>query len=46
MLPGLLLQLELKGLVSQYAGKRFGLTPGIDRPQTTPLNRSKEVSSE
>jgi DNA processing protein len=46
MLPGLLLQLELKGLVSQYAGKRFGLAPGIDRPQTTPLNRSKEVSSE
>jgi DNA processing protein len=30
-LSGLLLQLELKGLVSQSPGKRFALTPGINR---------------
>jgi DNA processing protein len=30
-LSGLLLQLELKGLVAQSPGKRFALTPGIDR---------------
>ena len=29
-LSGLLLQLELKGLVDQSPGKRFSLTPGID----------------
>ena len=38
-LPGLLLQLELKGLVGQSPGKRFSLTPGIDRPPTTPCKR-------
>ena len=32
-LSGLLLQLELKGLVVQSPGKRFCLTPGIDRQQ-------------
>jgi DNA processing protein len=46
LLPGLLLQLELKGLVSQFPGKRFCLTPGTDRPLLTPCKRSKEVSSE
>jgi DNA processing protein len=40
-LSGLLLQLELKGVVAQSPGKRFSLTPGIDRKQ---LNQ--EVSSE
>jgi len=33
-LSGLLLQLELKGLVVQSAGKRFSLKPGIDRQQS------------
>ena len=32
-LAGLLLQLELKGLVSQSPGKRFYLTPGANRRQ-------------
>lgn len=30
-LSGLLLQLELKGLVAQSPGKRFSLAPGVDR---------------
>ena len=32
-LAGLLLQLELKGLVDQSPGKRFSLVPGIHRQQ-------------
>lgn len=35
-LSGVLLQLELKGLVSQSPGKRFALIPGVDRQ---PLNQ-------
>jgi DNA processing protein len=45
-LSGLLLQLELKGLVSQSPGKRFSLAPGIDRQQFNPRNTNQEVSSE
>jgi DNA processing protein len=30
-LSGILLQLELKGLVVQSPGKQFSLTPGMDR---------------
>ncbi len=41
-LSGLLLQLELKGLVVQSPGKRFSLAPGIDRQH----KRNREVSSE
>ena len=41
-LSGLLLQLELKGLVVQSPGKRFCLAPGIDRQH----KRNREVSSE
>ena len=33
-LSGLLLQLELKGLVDQSPGKRFALTPGVHRQQS------------
>jgi DNA processing protein len=42
-LSGLLLQLELKGLVVQSPGKRFALVPGVDPQQ---LKLYKEVSSE
>lgn len=45
-LSGLLLQLELKGLVDQSPGKRFCLTPGIDRSQLNQRNINQEVSSE
>jgi len=45
-LSGLLLQLELKGLVSQSPGKRFALTPGINRQQLNQRNINQEVSSE
>jgi DNA processing protein len=38
-LSGLLLQLELKGLVAQSPGKRFSLTPGIDRQQLGPRKK-------
>ena len=33
-LSGILLQLELKGLVSQAPGKRFSLMPGVGRQQS------------
>jgi DNA processing protein len=42
----LLLQLELKGLVAQSPGKRFALTPGIDRQQLNQRNINQEVSSD
>ena len=45
-LSGLLLQLELKGLVVQSAGKHFCLTPGIDRKQLNQRNHTQEVSGE
>jgi DNA processing protein len=45
-LSGLLLQLELKGLVDQSPGKRFCLMPGIDRNQLNQRNINQEVSSE
>jgi DNA processing protein len=45
-LSGLLLQMELKGLVVQSPGKRFCLTPGIDRQQLNQRNINQEVSSE
>jgi DNA processing protein len=45
-LSGLLLQLELKGVVTQSPGKRFALAPGIDHNQLKPCNRSQEVFSE
>lgn len=45
-LSGLLLQLELKGLVDQVPGKQFCLTPGIDRSQLKHRNANQEVSSE
>ena len=45
-LSGLLLQLELKGLVTQCPGKRFNLNPGFDRRQLNPYQKKQEVSSE
>ncbi|MBC2710007.1 MAG: DNA-protecting protein DprA [Desulfosarcina sp.] len=45
-LSGLLLQLELKGLVDQSPGKRFSLAPGVDRQQLIKQNINQEVSSE
>lgn len=49
-LSGILLQLELKGLVNQSPGKRFCLAPGVDPGQTgTGLQqhkRNNEVCSE
>jgi DNA processing protein len=38
-LSGLLLQLELKGLVAQSPGKRFCLAPGSDRQQSWPRKK-------
>jgi DNA processing protein len=45
-LSGLLLQLELKGLVVQSAGKCFCMTPGIDREQLNQRHNTQEVSGE
>lgn len=45
-LSGLLLQLELKGLVAQSPGKHFALAPGVDSRQLKTGNTNKEVFSE
>ena len=45
-LAGLLLQLELKGLVRQTAGKCFGLAPDVDPAQMTIRNQNHEVTRE
>ncbi len=45
-MSGLLLQLELKGLVVQSPGKQFCLAPGINRKQLNQRQKSQEVSSE
>lgn len=45
-IAGLLLQLELKAVVVQTAGKRFGLAPGIDPDQCKRSQTNREVTSE
>ncbi len=45
-LSGVLLQLEIKGLVSQSPGKRFSLLPGIGGQHLAQRKINQEVSSE
>lgn len=45
-LAGLLLQLELKGLVHQSMGKCFSLVPGVDPKRLTQRKYNHEVTSE
>ena len=44
-LAGLLLQLELKGVVVQSPGKLFGLSPGIDPKQLKSLDNNCEAQT-